>query len=198
MSPMILPDCQGRLPQVDPTAKVMPSAVLVGAVKVGANCFIAPHATIRADEPGSQVIIGDDCNIQDNVVVHALAGSTVSIGNGTSLGHSCIVHGPCVLGSMCFIGFGAVVFHAELGDRVVVMHRAVVHGADLPAGKMVPTGAVLEGPIDASLLPDVPEETIHFVRRVVATNVSMAQGYQCSNADELERSVEEQALKHPS
>ena len=198
MSPMILPDCQGRLPQVDPTAKVMPSAVLVGAVKVGAGCFIAPHATIRADEPGSQVIIGDDCNIQDNVVVHALARSTVLIGEGTSLGHSCIVHGPCVLGSMCFIGFGAVVFHAELGDGVVVMHRAVVHGTHLPSGKMVPTGAVLEGPYDATRLPDVPEETIHFVRRVVATNVSMAQGYQCSNADELERSVEEQALKHPS
>ena len=198
MSPMILPDCQGRLPQVDPTAKVMPTAVLVGAVQVGAGCFIAPHATIRADEPGSHVIIGDDCNIQDNVVVHALAGSTVSIGEGTSLGHSCIVHGPCVLGSMCFIGFGAVVFHAELGDGVVVMHRAVVHGTDLPSGKMVPTGTVLEGALDATRLPDVPEETIHFVRRVVATNVSMAQGYQCSNSDELERSVEEQALKHPS
>jgi carbonic anhydrase/acetyltransferase-like protein (isoleucine patch superfamily) len=195
---MILPDCQGRLPRVDPTAKVMPTAVLVGAVTVGAGCFIAPHATIRADEPGSQVIIGDDCNIQDNVVVHALAGSTVSIGEGSSLGHSCIVHGPCVLGQMCFIGFGAVVFHAKLGDGVVVMHRAVVHGVDLPPGKMAPTGAVLEGVIDASALPDVPEETFNFVKRVVATNVSMAKSYRCSNADELERSVEEQALKHTS
>lgn len=197
MSPMILPDCQGRLPRVDPTATLMPSAVLVGAVKVGAGCFIAPHATIRADEPGSQVVIGDNCNIQDNVVVHALAGSTVHIGEGSTLGHSCIVHGPCALGTMSFIGFGAVVFHANLGDGVVVMHRAVVHGADLPSGKLVPTGTVLEGAVDTSSLPDVPEETFHFVRRVVATNVSMAKGYKCSNADELERSVEEQALKHP-
>jgi carbonic anhydrase/acetyltransferase-like protein (isoleucine patch superfamily) len=194
---MILPDCQGRLPQVDPTAKVMPTAVLVGAVTVGAGCFIAPHATVRADEPGSSVIIGDDCNIQDNVVVHALAGTTVSIGEGSSLGHSCIVHGPCVLGPMCFIGFGAVVFHAKLGDGVVVMHRAVVHSTDLSSGKMAPTGAVLEGPIDASALPDVPKETIHFVMRVVATNVSMAKSYQCSDAV-LERSIEEQALKHTS
>ena len=172
---MILPDCQGRLPQVDPTATLMPSAVLVGAVKVGAGCFIAPHATIRADEPGSQVVIGDNCNIQDNVVVHALAGSTVSIGEGSSLGHSCIVHGPCALGTMCFIGFGAVVFHANLGDGVVVMHRAVVHDADLPSGKLVPTGTVLEGLVDTSTLPDVPEETFHFVRRVVATNVMHGQ-----------------------
>ncbi len=198
MSPMILPDCDGRLPQVDPTAKVMPTAVLVGAVKVGAGCFIAPHATIRADEPESAIIIGDNCNIQDNVVVHALARSTVHIGKGSSLGHSCIVHGPCALGTMCFIGFGAVVFQATLGDGVVVMHRAVVHDADLPSGKLVRTGAVLEGPVDPSSLPDVPEETFHFVRRVVATNVGMAKGYQGSNADELERSVEEQALKHPS
>ncbi len=195
---MILPDCEGRLPQVDPTAKVMPTAVLVGAVKVGAGCFIAPHATIRADEHGSAVIIGDKCNIQDNVVVHALARSTVHIGEGSSLGHSCIVHGPCAIGTMCFIGFGAVVFQATLGDRVVVMHRAVVHNADLPSGKLVPTGTVLDGPIDPSSLPDVPEETFHFVRRVVATNVRMANDYQGSNTDELERSVEEQALKHPS
>jgi carbonic anhydrase/acetyltransferase-like protein (isoleucine patch superfamily) len=198
MSPMILPDCEGRLPQVDPTAKVMPTAVLVGAVNVGAGCFIAPHATIRADEPGSLVVIGDDCNIQDNVVVHALTGSTVAIGKGSSLGHSCIVHGPCGIGRMCFIGFGAVVFHATLGDGVVVMHRAVVHGADLPPGKLVPTGAVLEGPIVPSSLPDVPEETLHFVRKVIATNMSMTKGYQGSSADELERSVEEQSLKHPS
>jgi carbon dioxide concentrating mechanism protein CcmM len=99
---------------------------------------------------------------------------------------------------MCFIGFGAVVFHANLGDGVVVMHRAVVHDADLPSGKQVPTGMVLEGPEDVSSLPDVPEETFHFVRRVTAANVMMAKGYQGSNADELESSVEEQPLKHPS
>ncbi len=58
-------------PQVDSSAYVHSFSRLIGDVRVGANVFIAPGSSIRADE-GTPFYIGDSTNIQDGVVIHGL------------------------------------------------------------------------------------------------------------------------------
>jgi carbonic anhydrase/acetyltransferase-like protein (isoleucine patch superfamily) len=183
---MIVPNCFGQMPHVDPTAFVSPSAVVMGDVTLGARCFVAPNATIRADEPGSRIIFEAGCNVQDNVVVHSLMGSAVHVGEGTSLAHACIVHGPCILGPRCFIGFGSVVFNAELGEDVVVMHRAVVSNHTVPSGKLVQTSTKVDGQCDVHSLADVPEDTKKFVMAVQLTNEALADRYLRAEAHETD------------
>ena len=125
-------------PEIDKSAHVHATAVIIGDVKIGKNVFVGPGAVLRADEPESQIVISDDCNVQDRVVVHALQGSKVSVGSGSSLSHGCIVHGPCEIGSGSFIGFGAVVFSSTLAENIFVGHQALVVGVTIPAGRSVP------------------------------------------------------------
>ena len=68
---------------------------------MGKNVFVGPLAVLRADEPDSSIIIGDNCNIQDRVVLHSLEDSLVLIEESTSLAHGCIIHGPCKIGNNC-------------------------------------------------------------------------------------------------
>ncbi|MDP2766481.1 MAG: carbonate dehydratase, partial [Candidatus Methanoperedens sp.] len=117
---MLLENPARESPRISASAYVCESAVITGNVIIGEQVFIAPHASVRADEPGSMVIIGNGCNIQDNVIIHALAHTKAILGDYTSLSHGCIVHGPIEVGKNCFIGFGAVVFDCSIGDSCFV------------------------------------------------------------------------------
>ena len=109
---------EGDYPQIDDSAYIDSTAVIIGKVDIGKNVFIGPGAVVRADELGSSITIKDNCNIQDRVIIHALENTSVLIEENTSLVHGCIVHGPCKIGKNCFIGFGSVVFNAEVGSEV--------------------------------------------------------------------------------
>lgn len=162
------------------------SAKIIGNVTIGEGVFVAPNATLRADEPGSQIIVHKGCNIQDNVVVHALRGSVVSIGEGTSVAHGAIVHGPCSIGERCFVGFGAVVFRSVLGDESVVQHRAVVTDAEVPSKKVVDVGAIIDGKKEVPELPAVSGEMRQFVDGVRQTNSELVCTYRKAGMPSLE------------
>lgn len=106
-------------PRVDSSAYVDPSAQIIGNVRLGPCVYVGPNAVIRADETDfssavAPIEIGPECNVQDGVIIHALGGAKVTVGRRSSLTHGCIVHGPCTLGTGCFVGFGAKVFDAEM------------------------------------------------------------------------------------
>jgi len=58
-------------PVIDPSTYVHPLAAVIGNVLLGRNIMISPMASIRGDE-GQPLSIGDDSNVQDGVVIHAL------------------------------------------------------------------------------------------------------------------------------
>jgi hypothetical protein len=100
----------GDKPKVEASATIHPSAVVIGNVHIGEKVFVGPNAVIRADEPCPEgkveaIVIEAEVNIQDGVIIHALGGSPVRIGKGSSLAHGAVVHGPCKVGENCFIGF---------------------------------------------------------------------------------------------
>lgn len=138
---------------------------------------MAHNAIIRADEPGSSIFIADGCNVQDNVIIHALSHSQVLINRNTSLAHGCIVHGPCHIGKGCFVGFGSVVFDCTVGDDTLVMHNATVRKITIPDGKVVPDGVTITQQKAVEHLDDITPELEEFKSSVVRANINLVHGY---------------------
>lgn len=178
---MVGPNPRGDYPRIDKTAFIDPSAVVIGKVKVGKDVYVAPGAVIRADEPASSITVGDSCNVQDRVIIHATEDSLVVIGKNTSLSHGCIVHGPCRIGKGCFIGFGSVVFKARLEDGVFVKYVAAVVGVTIPAWRIVPNAVAVDTPEKAMALDTVPEEWRAFSRNVLRANLELLKGYRAAS-----------------
>lgn len=101
---MIRCNPEGFYPKIHTSAYIDATAIVIGNVRIGKNVFVAPGAVIRADEPESFISVGDNCNVQDRVIIHALGNGSVIIGENTSLAHGCIVHGPCRIEKDCFKG----------------------------------------------------------------------------------------------
>lgn len=180
---MLLKNPAGESPRISASAYVCESAAIIGNVIIGERVFIAPNASIRADEPGSMVIIGEGCNIQDNVVIHALAHTRVVIGDYTSLSHGCIVHGPITVGKNCFIGFNSVVFDCSIGDGCFVSHRVLIRGVNIASGKAVQDGEVVIRQTKADTLENVGVEHNDFASSVVRTNIMLAGSYRYRTLD---------------
>jgi carbonic anhydrase/acetyltransferase-like protein (isoleucine patch superfamily) len=119
-------------------------------------------------------VVGEGANVQDGVIIHALGGTGVDIGSGTSIAHAAVVHGPCTIGERCFVGFGSVVYGSELGSGVVVMHRCLVEEAEVPPGCLVPSGTSICGPGDTQGLFAAGPDIQRFVERVRNTNIRLA------------------------
>ncbi len=174
---MQLPNPDGQFPKISDKAWVFDTALIVGNVTIEEDVFVGPNAVIRADEPGSSVVIQSGCNVQDNVIIHSLSNSEVKIGNSTSLAHGCIVHGPCEIGENCFVGFGAVIFNCSLGKDTMILHRAVVRGVEIFPHKVVPDGATITDLRAASALEDITTDLAEFKKSVVRANLELVKGY---------------------
>jgi carbonic anhydrase len=165
-----------KTPLIDKTAYVHPSAVVIGYVEIHSNVFVGPNASIRGDE-GGPIIVGDNSNVQDGVVMHALKGESITIGKKVCVGHTAIVHGPCTIGDQSFIGFGAKVFKANIGTGCFVSTGALVTGVDLPDDKFVPDMQVINTLEQTATLGDVPEPQRELAAEAVEVNKEFAQGY---------------------
>jgi carbonic anhydrase/acetyltransferase-like protein (isoleucine patch superfamily) len=179
---LIRPNPTGDWPQVASTAYLDPTAQIIGRVHIGHRVFVGPNAVIRADETDVTGVvwpieIGPECNIQDGVILHALAGSRVSIGPRTSLAHGSIIHGPCTLGANCFVGFRAVLFDVEIAECVFVGHGAVVCHVELPPHRLVPPGVSIQTTEQVGKLAVTGSAEREFMKKVVVTNVSLSKKY---------------------
>ncbi len=179
-------------PQVDESAYVHPFSRLIGDVRVGANVFVAPGSSIRADE-GTPFYIGESTNIQDGVVIHGLEKGrvvgddgneySVWIGQNTCITHMALIHGPAYVGDECFIGFRSTVFNAKVGDGCIVMMHALIQDVEIPPGKYIPSGAVIVNQQQAERLPDVIDSDRAFAHHVVEINEALLAGYRCADDD---------------
>jgi phenylacetic acid degradation protein len=128
----------GCVPVIDASAAVHPTAVLIGDVRIGADCWIGPNATLRADQ--GRITIGARTSIQDNCVLHTGPDGSLSIAEEGQIGHGAMLHG-CTVGRNVLIGMGAIVL-----DDAVIEHDVVVAAATLVPGKArVPSGVLFVG-----------------------------------------------------
>lgn len=149
--------------------------MIIGKVEVGKNCYIGPTAVLRGDE--GEIRIGNACNIQDGVIIHALKSSSVEAHDGVSLAHGCIIHGPVEIGSNSFVGFRSVILRARIGEGYFIGHGCIVIGVEVPDGKLVEDGMKIKSQKDVEKLSDVGEEQKEFVKEVREVNLEFAKAY---------------------
>ena len=121
-----------KLHETDENVVILPGARVIGDVRFGSGCSVWYNAVMRADQ--SPIILGKDCNVQDNAIFHG----RVTMGDCVTVGHGAIVHG-CTVGSNVLIGMGSVILnHAVIGDNCIIAAGAVVpERSVIPAGSMV-------------------------------------------------------------
>ena len=109
---------KGMIPVIHPSSYIHPTAVVIGHVTIGSNCYIGPGAVLRGD--WGKIIIGEGCNVQENCVLHMFPGKTVTLKDGAHVGHGASIHGS-TLGEQVLIGMNSVVMDdVVLGDGSIV------------------------------------------------------------------------------
>jgi carbonic anhydrase/acetyltransferase-like protein (isoleucine patch superfamily) len=126
----------GNTPDVHSEAWIAPGAILVGRVTIDRGASVWYGSVLRADD--DDIIVGAECNIQDQCCLHVDAGEPVVLGERVSLGHGAMVHGALV-GDGALIGIGATVLgRARIGAGTLVAAGTVIRpGQQVPAGVLV-------------------------------------------------------------
>ncbi|MCC5667727.1 acetyltransferase [Nostoc sp. CHAB 5784] len=133
---------------VDPTATLNnPQNITIGSLT-----YVAPFASLKAGtQPRTSINIGNESNVQDNVVVDASTGA-INIGDQVILAHNSTVKGSASLGKtgICpggvaecpsFVSFNAVVDGAIIEkDAMVLALARVAPGVTIPSGLKVLPG----------------------------------------------------------
>ena len=149
----IRPNPNGDWPEVDPTSFVDPSAQIMGKVIIGPEVYVGPLSVIRADEVDEEgkvhpVVIENESHIQDGVIIHARAGTSVTIGPRATIAHGVIIHGPCEIGEGTFVALGATIYNSTLEDRVWVGVHSIIMRTTIPSHTMILAGSVIRSHSD--------------------------------------------------
>ena len=175
---------------------VHPLAAVIGNVILGNNVMVAPTACVRGDE-GQPLHVGDDTNVQDGVVIHALETEldgkpveknrvevggkkyAVYVGNRVSLAHQAQIHGPAVVMDDTFVGMKVLVFKSIVGKNCVIEPGVILMGVKVADGRFVPVGSVIKTQDEADALPlitaDYPLKDMN--KGVLHVNKALAKGY---------------------
>lgn len=163
---------------VDPTVRIdAPDRVMIGC-----RSFVAPFASL--DGSAGPIAIGDETNIQDNVVI---SGRLVLLGDHVIIAHGATIVGPSSIGASkgkpAFVGFNAYIDGAMIEPDAFVAHLAriapgvVIHaGTKVLPGKFIRTQAEAD---DASLgkVTKVTDGDREFMEGVLHVNTAFADGY---------------------
>lgn len=133
---MALYEFEGKKPQIPSDSFVHPNAALIGDVRIGHECLIAPGVSIRADF--GPVIIGNRSSIQDNAVIHVYPGSQSIVEDDVTVAHGVILHDVHIK-ARCMIGIGAIVLFNVICEEDVFVSAGslVTRGMHIPDGKVV-------------------------------------------------------------
>jgi carbonic anhydrase/acetyltransferase-like protein (isoleucine patch superfamily) len=174
-----------QAPFVEEGAHVDARAELTGGVYVSRGVFIAPTAIVRMDEKDAlePLIIGEDTNLQDEVLVHAHDGR---IGARCIVAHNAILHGA-KLGDDVTVYIKAIVdTGAEIGDGAFIDAGAYVgRGVRVPPGRYVRPLQAVCTTADADALPPVEAAHRHMQAEVLRMNRDHARHYERAQREAL-------------
>src|SRR3989339_112381 len=102
----------GKHPQMGADCFIAPNATIVGDVVMGDECSVWFNAVIRGDV--HYIKIGNKVNIQDGAIIHCTyQKNPTEIGNRVSIGHNAMVDG-CIVHSNSIIAAGAVLLEGTV------------------------------------------------------------------------------------
>ncbi|MBE9546026.1 MAG: carbonic anhydrase [Proteobacteria bacterium] len=194
----VLTDFSSRVsePVIDASTYVHPQAAVIGNVILGKNILVSPMASIRGDE-GQPLYVGDDSNVQDGVIIHALETEhdgkpvegnlyevdgkkyAVYVGDSVSLAHQVQIHGPAVVMDDTFVGMKVLVFKSFVGKNCVIEPGVILMGVTVADRRCVPAGSVINTQEQADNLPEVTDDypLKDLNKGVVHVNTSLAKAY---------------------
>lgn len=167
--PVILP-VKGIMPTMGANCFIAPNATIVGDVIMGNDCSVWFNAVIRGDV--NSIRMGNKVNVQDGAVLHCTYEKTkVIIGNNVSIGHNAIVHG-CVIADNVLVGMGAIVMdNVQIGSNCIIAAGAVVL-----ENTVVESGCIYAG-VPAKKVKNISEELISGEINRIADNYLMYSGW---------------------
>jgi len=130
-----LPD---RQPVIDTSCFIAENASVIGSVRLGKRCSVWFGAVIRGDN--DEIDIGDECNLQDGVVIHTDPGFPITLGQRVTVGHQAMLHG-CQIESGSLIGIHSTLLNgARIGQ-----HCLVGAGTLVTENKVFPDNSLILG-----------------------------------------------------
>jgi carbonic anhydrase/acetyltransferase-like protein (isoleucine patch superfamily) len=158
--PALIKPFDNITPKIAADAFIAETAVVIGAVEIGAGSSIWYGCVLRGDS--NSIKIGARTNIQDGTIIHVnheregAAGTKTTIGSDVTVGHMALLH-ACTLEDGSFVGMKACVM-----DGVVVESGAMVAaGALVTPGKRVKRGELWAGS-PAKLMRPLSEKEIAY------------------------------------
>lgn len=125
-------------PEIHEDTWVAQNASVIGKVRLMAGASVWFGATLRGDN--EWIEIGAGSNVQESSTLHTDMGYPLIIGRDCTIGHNVILHG-CTIGDESLIGMGATVLNgAKIGKNCLIGAGALV-----TEGKEIPDGSVVMG-----------------------------------------------------
>jgi carbonic anhydrase/acetyltransferase-like protein (isoleucine patch superfamily) len=128
----------GIAPDIGAGAWVAQTAVLIGAVTLGAGANVWFGAALRGDN--ERISVGAGSNVQENCVLHTDMGYPLDIGQNCTIGHKALLHG-CTIGEGSLVGMSATVMNGARVGRFC----SIGAGALITEGKDIPDYSLVVG-----------------------------------------------------
>lgn len=170
----------GRQPVVGKGTYVAESALVIGDVRIGSDCYIG-HGVILRGDYGS-IEIGDGTAVEEGVIVHAPPADCCSIGPRVTIGHGAIIHAGRI-GESVTVGMGAILsIRSEVGACSIVAEGAIIKREQ----KIEPSAVVAGNP--ARRVRNVLQEEIEYWERARDLYIDLAHKYCRMGMEEVSRS----------
>jgi carbonic anhydrase/acetyltransferase-like protein (isoleucine patch superfamily) len=145
------------------------TAVLIGRVRLKRDASVWFGAVLRGDN--EWIELGERSQVQDNSTLHTDPGFPLLIGHDCVIGHNVILHG-CMIGDESLIGMGAILLNgAKIGRRCLVAAGSVV-----TEGKAFPDNSMIVG-VPARVIRTLNEKAIAMIREGADIYVQRWQQY---------------------
>lgn len=120
----MLYEFDGKKPVFGSETYISETAIVIGDVIIGDNCYIGHGAILRGDY--GSIRIGNGTAVEEGAIVHAPPHDVCRIGDRVTIGHGAIIHSK-LIGDYTLIGMGAILsLLAEVGERSIIAEGCVV------------------------------------------------------------------------
>jgi len=131
-------ELDGQAPELPGDGRfwIAETASVIGRVRLKRDSSVWFGAVLRGDN--EWIELGERSQIQDNSMLHTDPGFPIVIGEDCVIGHNVVLHG-CLIGSNSLIGMGAILLNgAKVGRNCLVGAGAVVtEGKEFPDNSLI-------------------------------------------------------------
>jgi carbonic anhydrase/acetyltransferase-like protein (isoleucine patch superfamily) len=168
---MAIYELDGQAPELpaDSRCWVADSAAVIGKVRLLRDTSVWYGAVLRGDN--EWIELGERSQVQDNATLHTDPGFPIVIGDNCVIGHNVVLHG-CRIGGNSLIGMGAILLNGVAIGR----NCLVGAGALVTEGKQFPDNSLIVG-APARVLRQVDEQTAAEIARGADIYVGRSQRY---------------------